>query len=78
MQPGAGQVKRLLRPDVPNAAEGMSVDPDESFGEFTGIEEGVAGLLNIEGAAIEARASTGAVAKRELAGVLHGQSKNLP
>src|SRR4029078_2266053 len=42
LQPAAGQVERLLRADVPVAAERVAVDPDGALGELARVEERVA------------------------------------
>ena len=42
-EPGAGDEEGLLRADVPEAADGVAVDPEGSFAEVADVEEGVAG-----------------------------------
>src|SRR5580698_153574 len=56
VQPRAGQVESHLGADVPDAAQRVAVDPDEAFGECAGVEEGVAYLVYLKCAAIEAGA----------------------
>ena len=43
MEPGAGDVEGLLGADVPEAADGVAVDPEGSFAEGAVVEESVAG-----------------------------------
>ena len=40
-EPGAGDIERLLRADVPIAAERVAVDPDRSFAEGAHVEKRV-------------------------------------
>ncbi len=42
-EPGAGDVEGLLGAYVPEAADGVAVDPEGSLGEVADVEEGVAG-----------------------------------
>jgi hypothetical protein len=43
IQPGTGDVEGLLGADVPEAADGVAVDPEGAFAEGADVEEGVAG-----------------------------------
>src|SRR5258708_1829525 len=47
-EPGAGEVERLLRANVPEAAEVVAVDPDDAFAEMAEVEEGARGCGDIE------------------------------
>ncbi len=42
-EPGTGDEEGVLGADVPEAADGVAVDPEGSFAEFADVEEGVAG-----------------------------------
>ena len=53
MEPGAGDKEGLLRADVPEAADGVAVDPEGAFAEVADVEEGVAGGGEGEVAAVE-------------------------
>ena len=44
LEPWAGNVEGLLGADVPEASDGVAVDPDGSFAEGVGVEEGIASL----------------------------------
>ena len=50
---GAGHIHRLLRADVPVAAEVVAVDPRKAFAPRAQVEEGVAGLFDVHPHAIE-------------------------
>ena len=58
MQPWAGQIEGPLWADIPDAAEGVAIDPDKTLHECAGIEECVASLVDLQSAAIEAGAYT--------------------
>src|SRR5690606_5235145 len=56
---GAGHIHGLLRTDVPEATDVVTVDPDHAFAEVAHVEEGVVSLGDLEGAAPEGRAGLG-------------------
>ena len=55
VQPAAGNVIRLLRTDLPDAANGVAIDPKQSFPQLAYIEEGIADFGEGEGSAMECR-----------------------
>src|SRR5579872_2145695 len=51
----SGHIQRLLRTDIPEAAERMTVDPDRALAPSARVEERIAGRLRIEMTLIEGR-----------------------
>ena len=73
VEPGGGDVEGLLGADVPDAAQGVAVDPDEAFGERAGVQEGIGDLFDRERGAIEAGAGAGGGLVVLARGVCHGE-----
>src|SRR5687768_17238367 len=55
LQPATGAVQRLLRADVPKAAEVVAVHPHDALAPRAEVEERVADLPQLECAAVERR-----------------------
>src|ERR1019366_7275017 len=55
LQPRPGNVQRLLRPDLPEPAHRMTIDPKLSLGEVRSIEKGIRRMIDRERTAIETR-----------------------
>src|SRR5579872_1376948 len=51
----SGHIERLLRTDIPEAAERMAVDPDRTFAPSACVQEGITERLQIEVTLIEGR-----------------------
>ena len=62
LEPDAGTVKRLLRPDIPVAAEIVAVDDDDALAPAAQIEKCVADLRKLKRAARDERRRVGGVA----------------
>src|ERR1700722_6887085 len=79
-QPWCGHVERLLRAEVPEAAECVTVHPHRAFAPTTRVQKGVANLLQFELSAIEGRTGRRIASRRELhlREIVHGQGKDLP
>ena len=56
----------------------MTVQPHKALHETAGVEKGVAGVVHLQRAAIEARARAIGGAERQLLGIAHGQRVDLP
>jgi hypothetical protein len=47
-QPRTGDIKRLLRTQVPKAAKGVAIDPESAFAESANVEKDVSGRTGLE------------------------------
>jgi hypothetical protein len=55
MQPAAGHVIGLLRTYLPDAAHGMTIDPDQALTESAHIEIGVSDTTEVECSLVKRR-----------------------
>ena len=58
-EPGAGNVKGLLGAGVPETADDVAVDPEDSLAEIADVEEGVSGGGEGEGGLEEGEGAMG-------------------
>jgi hypothetical protein len=47
-EPGSRNVDGLLGSEIPETAEGMTVDPDGSLAPSAGVQKGVAGFAQVK------------------------------
>src|SRR4029077_10240909 len=77
-EPHARHIESLLRTDVPEAPDGVTVDPHRAFAKGANVEKGVSCLGEIELSLIEAGTCARFVVEGQLAGFFHGQRKDRP
>src|SRR5579875_1631390 len=72
LQPWARNIKRHLRPEVPDPAQRMSSQPELSLGEGAGVQEGISRLFYVEGGAVKTGPRTRSAAVTQGPWIRHG------
>lgn len=77
-QPRAGEEERLLRADLPEAAQRASIDPDRAFGQAARVEKGVGGVGKGDFRAVETGTGAGRLTKGQGCEIVHRQRIDRP
>src|ERR1035441_4501322 len=78
LQPRPRQIQRVLRPNVPEPAQRVAIDPELPLAELAGVQKRVARLLHLERPTIEARSAAGGLPEPHARRVRHRQRIDPP